>query len=122
MSNESIIILSCVMCAALVTLAYVFILYRRVNRIKINNPKVEEISKYIHQGAIAFLKREYLIIIPFVIVFAILLTVLGFIPAFEQAEGVGYKSAICFVVGACFSGVAGWVGMYTATKANARLL
>ncbi len=120
MSNESIIILSCVMCAALVTLAYVFILFRRVNRIKINNPKVEEISKYIHQGAIAFLKREYLIIIPFVIVFAILLTVLGFIPAFEHAEGVGYKSAICFVVGACFSGVAGWVGMYTATKANAR--
>ncbi|MDE6408566.1 MAG: sodium-translocating pyrophosphatase [Anaeroplasmataceae bacterium] len=120
MSKESIIILSCVLCAAIVTLAYVFILFRRVSRIKINNPKVEEISKYIHEGAIAFLKREYMIIIPFVIVFAILLTVLGFIPAFENAEGVGWKSAICFVVGACFSGVAGWIGMFTATKANAR--
>ncbi len=120
MSKESIIILSCVLCAAFVTLAYVFILFRRVNRIKINNPKIEEISSYIHQGAIAFLKREYKIIIPFVIGFAILLTVLGFIPAFENAEGVGWKSAICFVVGALFSGVAGWIGMFTATKANAR--
>lgn len=43
-----------------------------------------------------------------------------FYPAFENAEGVGYKSAICFVVGACFSGLAGWIGMFTATKANAR--
>ncbi|MDE7162170.1 MAG: sodium/proton-translocating pyrophosphatase, partial [Anaeroplasmataceae bacterium] len=108
------------MCAAIVTLAYVFILFRKVNRIKITNPKVEEISKYIHQGAIAFLKREYMIIIPFVICFAILLTVLGFIPAFKGAEGVGWESAICFVVGALFSGIAGWVGMFTATKANAR--
>ncbi|MDE7263841.1 MAG: sodium-translocating pyrophosphatase [Anaeroplasmataceae bacterium] len=120
MSKESIIILSCVLCAAVVTLAYVFILFRRVSRIKIRNPRVEEISKYIHEGAIAFLKREYMIIIPFVICFAILLTVLGFIPAFENAEGVGWKSAICFVIGACFSGIAGWVGMYTATKTNAR--
>lgn len=120
MSKESIIILSCVMCAALVTLAYVYVLFRRVSRIKINNAKVEEISSYIHKGALAFLKREYKIIIPFVICFAILLTVLGFIPAFKDAEGVGYKSAICFVVGACFSGVAGWIGMLTATKSNAR--
>lgn len=120
MGTTEIIILSCVICAALVTLAYVFILFRRVNRIKINNAKVEEISKYIHEGAIAFLKREYKIIIPFVLVVAVLLTVLGFIPQFETAEGVGWKSAICFVVGACFSGVAGWVGMFTATKANAR--
>lgn len=120
MSTESIVILSCVMCASLVTLAYVFILFRRVSRIKITNPKVEEISKYIHQGAIAFLKREYMIIIPFVICFAILLTVLGFIPAFATAEGVGWRSAICFVVGALFSGATGWLGMYTATKANAR--
>lgn len=120
MSKESIIILSCVLLATIVTLAYVFILFRRVNRIEIKNKKVEEISSYIHEGAIAFLKREYKIIIPFVLVFAILLTVLGFIPAFNGAEGVGWQSAICFVIGALFSGVTGWIGMYIATKANAR--
>lgn len=120
MSKESIIILSCVLLATIVTLAYVFILFRRVNRIEIKNNKVEEISSYIHEGAIAFLKREYKIIIPFVLVFAILLTVLGFIPAFNGAEGVGWQSAICFVIGALFSGVTGWIGMYIATKANAR--
>ncbi len=120
MSRESIIILSCVLLATVVTLAYVFILFRRVNRIEIKNKKVEEISSYIHEGAIAFLKREYKIIVPFVLVFAILLTVLGFIPAFNGAEGVGWQSAICFVIGALFSGVTGWIGMYIATKANAR--
>ncbi len=120
MEKESIIVLSCVICATLVTLAYVFILFRRVGRIKINNMKVEEISGYIHEGAIAFLKREFMIIIPFVICFALLLMILGFIPAFKSAEGVGWQSAICFMVGALFSGAAGWVGMYTATKANAR--
>lgn len=120
MEKESIIVLSCVICATLVTLAYVFILFRRVGRIKINNMKVEEISGYIHEGAIAFLKREFMIIIPFVICFALLLMILGFIPAFKTAEGVGWQSAICFMVGALFSGAAGWVGMYTATKANAR--
>lgn len=120
MSKETIIILSCVLLATVVTLAYVFILFRRVNRMQIKNKKVEEISSYIHEGAIAFLKREYKIIIPFVLVFAILLTVLGFIPAFDGAEGVGWQSAICFVIGALFSGVTGWIGMYIATKANAR--
>lgn len=120
MSKESIIILTCVLCAALVTLAYVFVLFRRVNRTKINNVKVEEISSYIHNGALAFMKREFKIVIPFILVFALLLTILGFIPAFKSAEGVGWKSAICFVIGATFSGIAGWVGMFVATKANAR--
>lgn len=120
MPKESIVILSLVLTAALVTLAYVFIIFRKVNKLKINNKKVEEISKYIHDGAIAFLKREYKIIVPFILVFALILTVLGFIPNFKGAEGVGWKSAICFVVGAAFSGLAGWIGMFIATKANAK--
>ena len=120
MTKESIIILSLILCASIVTLAYVFILFRKVSKIKIDNEKVNNISKYIHDGAIAFLKREYKIIIPFILCFALLLTVLGFIDGFKEAEGVGYESAICFVVGATFSGIAGWVGMLTATKSNAR--
>ncbi len=120
MSRESIIILTCVICATLVTLAYVYVLFRRISRIKISNPKVEEISSYIHKGALAFLKREYMVIIPFILVFGLILMILGFIPAFKDAEGVGWKSAICFIIGALFSGAAGWVGMFTATKANAK--
>ncbi len=49
-----------------------------------------------------------------------LLAVLGLIPALQGAEGVGWQAAICFVIGACFLAVAGWIGMAIATKANAR--
>ncbi len=120
MSKDAIIILSLVICATLVTLAFVYILFRKVSKIKIDNQKIEDISGYIHSGAIAFLKREFKIIIPFILVLAIVLGCLEFVPALKNAEGVGFKSAICLVVGATFSGAAGWIGMFTATKANAR--
>ena len=65
-----------------------------------------------------FLVREYKLIIPFVLGIGVLLTVLGFVPALQGAEGIGWKAAICFVIGACFSAAAGWIGMAIATKAN----
>lgn len=120
MSKQSIIILSLVLVACLITLFYVFVLFRKVSKIKISNKTVEEVSSYIHEGALTFLKREFKVIIPFVLGFGLLLVVLGFIPAFKDAEGVGWQSALCFIVGATFSGAAGWIGMLTATKANAR--
>ncbi len=106
--------------AAVITLCYVFVLFRRVSRLKIENKKVEEIQGYIQAGALTFLTREYKIIIPFVIGVGALLAALGFIPALQGAEGVGWQAAICFVIGACFSALAGWIGMTIATKANAR--
>ena len=112
--------LSLVAFAAVVTLCYVFVLFHKVSRIKIADKKVEEIQKYIHDGAMTFLIREYKLIIPFVIGIGVLLAVLGFIPALQGAEGIGWQAAICFVVGAIFSALAGWIGMFIATKANAR--
>ena len=106
--------------AAVITLCYVFVLFRRVSRLKINNVRVEELQKYIHEGAMTFLVREYKLIIPFVIGVAALLAILGFIPALQGAEGVGWQAAICFVIGGVFSATAGWIGMAIATKANAR--
>ena len=52
--------------AAVVTLLYVFVLFRRVSRIEIADKRVEEIRDYIHQGSMTFLAREYKLIIPFV--------------------------------------------------------
>ena len=118
MTQDSIIVLSLVLCATLITLAFVYVLFRKVNKIKIDSKKIEDISGYIHSGAIAFLKREYKIIIPFILVLAGILALLEVFGL--EAEGVGWKSSICLVVGATFSGAAGWIGMLTATKANAR--
>ena len=45
--------------STVITLCYVFVLFRRVSRLKIGNKKVEEIQKYIQDGATTFLVREY---------------------------------------------------------------
>lgn len=73
------------------------------------NSKMQEISNAIFEGAMAFLNRQYKTLIPFtVIIFAILFFV------------DGYKLAVSFLVGAVCSAIAGYVGMSSTTKANAR--
>ena len=106
--------------AAVITLCFVFVLFRKVSRLKIGDKRVEEIQNYIHGGAMTFLSREYKLILPFVLGVGALLAVLGFIPALQGAEGIGWQAAICFVIGSCFSATTGWIGMSIATKANAR--
>lgn len=112
--------LALVAVATVITLLYVFVLFRKVSHIKIEDKRVEEIQNYIHDGAMTFLVREYKLIIPFVVGIGVLLAALGFVPALKGAEGIGWQAAICFVVGAIFSALAGWIGMFIATKANAR--
>ena len=118
--KEQLLVSLLVVIATLITILYVFLLFRKVSKVKITSERVDEIHKYIHKGAMTFLVREYKIIIPFILGIAVLLTVLGFIPALQGAEAVGWKAAICFVIGASFSATAGWIGMFVATKANAR--
>ena len=74
--------------------------------------KIKEISSYISEGAMTFLKREYIILIPFVLIIALLL-------------GVGNKGALrwqvlSFILGAVASALAGYIGMKVATAANSR--
>ena len=73
------------------------------------NDRMKEISGYIHEGAMAFLQREYKALVVFVVVLAAVLTF-----------AIGWRTAICFIVGAIFSVTAGYIGMNTATKANVR--
>jgi hypothetical protein len=80
MTKDQLIILILLVVAALVTLAYVYVLFHKVSKIKVEDKRIDEVHKYIHKGALTFLFSEYKVIIPFVIVVAILLTVLGFIP------------------------------------------
>jgi len=109
-----------VLFSCLITLGYVFVIFRKIVKLKVVNADVDNISGHIRKGAITFLKREFMVIIPFVAIVAIVLMALGFIPIFHGAEGVGWEAAICFLVGALFSGLAGLIGMMAATKANAR--
>ena len=74
--------------------------------------KLQEIGKAIRDGAMAFLAREYKILIIIVVAVGALL-VLG-------ERGSGRLVAVSFLVGAVFSGLAGFIGMNAATRANMR--
>lgn len=77
--------------------------------------RMKEISNYIAEGAMAFLKAEWKILGYFVVVVAILLALMA------QANPTSHWSiAIAFVIGAVASATAGYIGMRIATKANVR--
>jgi len=114
-------ILYIVLAVTIISVLYAFVLYRRNKRLVVKNAKMEEISSYIHEGAMAFLKREYKIISIFVAIVAVLLAILGFVPSLKNAEGVGWQASLAFVCGAILSALAGYVGMLAATKANSRV-
>lgn len=78
------------------------------------NDEMVRISNFIAEGAMAFLKAEYKILIVFVICVAILLAV------FSNSEDTHPLVALSFVLGAFCSALAGFIGMKAATKANVR--
>jgi len=73
------------------------------------NEKMQEISKAIQEGAMAFLTREYKVLLFFVLFMAVLLFI--FINPF---------TAVAFVCGAILSATAGFIGLNIATRANSR--
>jgi len=75
--------------------------------------KVEDIAEKIHRGAMVFMKREFVLISIFA---AVLATLLFF---FQKGE-YGKQQAFAFILGALASSFSGFVGMFTATKANVR--
>jgi K(+)-stimulated pyrophosphate-energized sodium pump len=83
----------------------------KVSTVSAGTSRMQEIASYIHEGAMAFLQREYRSLAVFIVV---LFLVLCFVP------GLGIKVAICFLVGALFSLATGYAGMQVATKANVR--
>jgi K(+)-stimulated pyrophosphate-energized sodium pump len=76
---------------------------------------MKEISTYIAEGAMAFLKAEWKILAYFVAIVALLL---GFMA--QSNAGSHWSIAISFIIGAVFSATAGYIGMKVATKANVR--
>lgn len=77
--------------------------------------RMKEISTYIAEGAMAFLRAEWKILTYFGIIVAILLGWMGF-----SNKESHWSIAIAFLIGAFFSALAGYIGMRAATKANVR--
>ena len=96
--------------AAVLALLFAAYLAAKVSKQDAGTERMKEIAGAIAEGARAFLTAEYKILIVFVVVLFVLIGL-----------GVGnWVTAVCFVVGALFSTIAGYCGMTVATKANVR--
>lgn len=96
--------------AGFIGLLYAAWLGWRIKKQPVQDEKVKEIAGYIHEGAMAFLNKEYKILGIFVAVVALLI---GF-------SSLGWVQAGCFVLGSFISALTGNIGMRIATLANAR--
>src|SRR6476646_8481924 len=111
--NETLFLLVPVM--GVIGLLYTFIKFSWVSKQDAGNEHMQTISKYIAEGAMAFLKAEWKILGYFVVIVGLLLAVMAMgNPTSSPAI------AIAFVIGAVFSATAGYIGMKVATKANVR--
>lgn len=104
---ESMIYVAPVM--GIIALLFAFVLASKVGKMDEGTDRMKEIAGSIREGANAFLTAEYKILIIFAIVLFILIAI-----------GINIVTAVCFIVGAIFSTLAGYFGMNVATKANVR--
>ncbi len=93
-------------------LGYALLRTRWIYRQPIDDEKLRRIRGYVAEGAMAFLTREYTILIPFVLVVAGLL-------AFANSGPLRWQ-ALAFSLGAICSALSGFIGMRVATQSNAR--
>ena len=97
-----------IICAA-IGLLFAFCLSSWIKKNKEGNARMKEIAGFIREGAMAFLKREY---VAMAIVIAVLFVAIGF--------GIDWTTAILYIVGAGLSVLAGFFGMSVATRGNVR--
>ncbi len=99
----------------IIGLIYTLIKFNWVAKQDAGTPRMKEISNYIAEGAMAFLKAEWKVLGYFVVIVAILLAVMA-----QANPNSHWSIAIAFVLGAVLSATAGYIGMKAATKANVR--
>src|SRR5215217_6872118 len=96
-------------------LLYTLFKFNWVSRQDAGTEHMKQISNYIAEGAMAFLRAEWRILTYFVIIVALLLGYMGY----SNTES-HWSIAVAFIIGAFFSALAGYIGMRAATKANVR--
>ena len=96
-------------------LIYTFVKFNWVSKQDAGDSKMKEISTYIAEGAMAFLRAEWKILSYFVIIVAVLLAFMA-----QSNPNSHWSISIAFIIGAVSSALAGFIGMRIATKANVR--
>ena len=101
--------------ASVVALIFAAVFYRQMRKMDEGTPTMKQIAAYVREGAMAYLKQQYKVVI---IVFAVLALFFAVL-----AYGFGLQNPwvpFAFLTGGLFSGLAGFVGMKTATYASGR--
>ena len=101
--------------AAVIALLFAWIFFRQMKKESEGTPTMKEIAQYVREGAMAYLKQQYKVVIIVFAVLAVLFAVLAYV-FHVQNPWVPFA----FLTGGFFSGLAGFVGMKTATFASAR--
>jgi len=96
----------------------VLVLYLWIKKQPFGTDVMKNISDQIHDGAMAFLRQEYTVLLFFLIIVFLALT-FG-LPKNENVPNIGLYTAIAFACGAMSSVIAGFTGMKAATRANVR--
>ena len=100
--------------AAVLALLFAWIFYRSMMKAPAGSDRMQEIAGYVKEGAMAYIKRQYSVVLKVFIVLVVLLFVLAYL-------GVQNPFVpIAFLTGGFFSGLCGYLGMRTATNASSR--
>ncbi len=94
---------------ALIALIYGAMLVKRTLKEEEGSDKLRQIGKAVSDGAMAYLAKQFKVVIPFMVI-------LGIVIALTLGTGM----AATFLLGATFSAIIGYVGMWVAVKANVR--
>ena len=103
-----------VFCASIVALGFAFFFYRKMLKEDEGTPTMREIASHVRKGAMAYLKQQYKVV---TIVFIVLAVLFFIMSIFDLQNGWVW---FAFLTGGFFSGLAGFLGMKTATYASAR--
>ena len=95
--------------AGVVGLIATFLTFGGIRRLSPGTQAMQDLAGEIHVGAMAFLRAEYVVLLPFLLIVAGLL-----------GWAIGVKTAIAYIIGGLLSVASGWIGMQGATAANVR--
>ena len=101
--------------ASIIALLFAWLFFRQMMKESEGTPTMKEIAQYVREGAMAYLKQQYKVVI---IVFAVLAVIFAILAYGFHVQNPWVPFA--FLTGGFFSGLAGFIGMRTATFASAR--
>ena len=107
---------------SLVALVFAYFLVREVLAAPEGTDKMKEIAKAIQEGAKAYLSRQFRTVAVFVVVIGVVLFFVLPVPedAIHSEFSIRFGRSIAFILGAVFSAITGYVGMWLAVRANVR--